>query len=291
MNTNRVFDEIANMAGDSASYANEGDYYGLDGLLHCGKCDEPKEMEIDVLDEKHVVHIPCSCEAKERADAEAEQDLYDQNEKAKRLRTSGFPDAQLRRWTFAADDGSNAWLSHVARRYVETFPERKKEGKGLLLYGPVGTGKTFMSACIANALIDQGEKCLVTNFSRLVSDLEDVKFEGRQKYLDRLNENALIVIDDLGAERNTEYMAEKVFDIVDARCRSGKPLIITTNLTARELTNASDVRKQRIYSRLLEMCYPVRVDGDDRRRAKAHNDHRDLKAKLEPAEAGAKEGR
>lgn len=276
MNTGSIIDEVLKLAELSESYAEEGDYYGPDGLLYCGKCNTPRqgiaEIDIPEMGKRKFLHS-CLCKCRiEVRDAELAKAADAEREaETSRRRAVGFPDAQLRRWTFAADDGSNAWLSMVAHKYVEKFEQLKKEGKGLLMYGPVGTGKTFMSACIANALIDKGYSCLVTNFSRIVSSLEEVKFNGQQKYLDKLNENSLIVIDDLGAERNTEYMAEKVFDIVDARSRSGKPLIVTTNLTGEEIKNAADIRKQRIYSRLLEMCYMVNVKGTDRRRAKASN--------------------
>ena len=168
----------------------------------------------------------------------------------------------------------------IAHNYVEHFVEMRERGKGLLLYGGVGTGKTFISACIANALIDKGYSCLVTNFSRLANTLNGMYAE-RQEYLDRLNRFSLLVIDDLSAERGTEYMDEIVHTVIDARCRSGKPLIATTNLSKEDFTRASDVRKQRIYSRLLEMCVPYEVKGVDRRREKLKADNEDIKKLLE----------
>ena len=94
-------------------------------------------------------------------------------------------------------------------------------------------------------------------------------FEGKQEYIDELNRFSLLVIDDLASERDTEYMNEMVIDIIDARYRSGKPLIVTTNLTAQELNNPKDIRKKRVYSRLLEMCVPLEVKGTDRRKNNA----------------------
>ena len=93
-------------------------------------------------------------------------------------------------------------------------------------------------------------------------------YEGKQNYLDSLNEFDLLVIDDLGIERNTEYVNELVYNIIDARYRSGKPMIITTNLKYSDLHNAEDTSKARIYSRIIEMCLPVLVGGEDRRKSK-----------------------
>ena len=106
---------------------------------------------------------------------------------------------------------------------------------------------------------------MMTNFSRLVNVINN-SFEGRQKYIDSLNEFDLLIIDDLAAERDTEFMAEQIMSIIDARYRAG---IVTTNLTAQELSGATDIRKQRVFSRLIEMCVPITVTGRDRRKAKA----------------------
>lgn len=154
----------------------------------------------------------------------------------------------------------------------------RKAGKGLLFYGGVGTGKTFAAACIANALIDQGKPCLVTNFARLVGTIGGM-YDGRQEYIDGLDRFELLVIDDLASERDTEYMGEIVHNVIDARYRSGKPLIVTTNLTLAELGNPTDVRRQRVYSRVLEMCFPVEVSGGDRRRER-FSDNTEEMAKL-----------
>ena len=89
-----------------------------------------------------------------------------------------------------------------------------------------------------------------------------------------------MVIDDLASERNTEYMDETVFNVIDARERNGKPLIITTNLTSRELKDASNIRKARVYSRLFDLCFPYEVKGTDRRRISLKEDYDELSTLL-----------
>jgi DNA replication protein DnaC len=128
----------------------------------------------------------------------------------------------------------------------------------------VGTGKTFAAACVANALIDKGYPALMTNFTR-ISNTVGGMFEGKQQYYDSLNRFPLLALDDLSAERKTEYMQEIVFNVVDSRYRAKLPLIVTTNLTWQELVNPKDVSYQRIFSRLLEMCVPVKFEGADKR--------------------------
>lgn len=274
MTFENFIDGVAKKAAENNAIQ-EGDYYGADGLLYCGKCNTPKQCIVDdwrFKGVKKTVYCACKCKIEQR-EAErierlkAEKILYIQ-----RLRRLGFPDEDMQKWTFDKDDGTNEKISAVARNYVRQFTEMKKRGKGLLLFGNVGTGKTFISSCIANALIDSGHACLVTNFARLVNTIQGM-FEGKQDYIDSLNKFDLLIIDDLASERDTEYMAEIVQNIIDSRYRAGLPLIITTNLTSDELKHPNEIRKQRIYSRLFEMCLPVEVTGADRRKQKLKDEY------------------
>lgn len=251
---------------------NEEDYVGEDGLLICGKCNTPKQVRFELFGQIKTPMCLCKCEAAKRDAEEAERKRQERQIHIARMRKTGFPDSEMQNWNFEADDGANEKISQIARNYVDNFKKMYDRGKGLLFYGTVGTGKTFYSACIVNALIDKGYPCMMTNFSRLVNTISGM-FEGKQDYIDGLNRFALLVIDDLAAERDTEYMNEIVQTIVDSRYRAGLPTIITTNLTAEEIKNPADIRKQRTYSRLLEMCIPVEVKGADRRRSKLINDY------------------
>jgi DNA replication protein DnaC len=279
METNLI--ETMTRKASQASHYEEGDYLNEDGLIMCGKCHTPKQCRfIATWDSKEKKpYTLCDC-ARARRDAE-EQARQAQNLRIEvnRLRKLGFPDSEMADWTFAHDDGTDPKTTSIAHKYVDNFTEMKKRGKGLLLYGPVGTGKTHAAACIANELINQGRPCLVTNFARITNTLQGM-FEGKQRYLDDFNRLDLLVIDDLAAERDTSYMNEMIFNIIDSRYRSGKPLIVTSNLTQTELTAPGSVDKERIYSRLLEMCVPIEVKGTDRRERKLRDDSADMKRLL-----------
>ena len=272
-NFSGAFDKIEMTAAQSIR-ASEGDYI-KDGLLHCGKCNTPKQTRVELFGQIRTPMCLCKCEQEKKAADEAEKEKQDALDKVKRLRKMGFPDSEMENWTFEKDDCSNDRISTMARKYVENFAEMKEKGKGLLLYGTVGTGKTFISACIANALIEKGHPCLVTNFARLTNTISGM-YEGKQDYIDGLDRFDLIVIDDLASERDTEFMGEIVQNIIDARYRTGKPLIVTTNLTSEELKHPAEIRKQRIYSRLFEMCVPVEVKGKDRRKEKLKQDYKSM---------------
>lgn len=264
-----INDAISGIAARAArQYARqEGDYTGEDGLLYCGKCHTQKQVRQQFLGEMKVLNCACKCSV-ERNKREAEE----QRKRARMqyldgMRRTGFPDAEMRKWTFRNDDGGNSKLIEIARKYVDNFSVMRSQGTGLLLYGNVGCGKSFAAACIANALIDLGTPCMMTNFSRIINQLQE-SFDGRQKYIDNLSRFDLLVIDDMAVERNSEYVWENIMNIVDSRYRSGLPLIVTTNLTIGELADPSDIRRQRVYSRLKEMCVPIEVTGADRRTSK-----------------------
>ena len=279
METNLI-ENMVRKASQNSHYE-EGDYINEDGLLMCGKCHTPKQCRFTATwdGKEKKPYTPCDCE-RERQDAKKRaQQAQTLRIEINRLRKLGFPDSEMANWTFANDDGSDPRTMSIARKYVDNFPEMKKRGKGLLLYGTVGTGKTYTAACIANELISQGRPCLVTNFARITNTLQGM-FEGKQRYLDDFNRLDLLVIDDLAAERDTSYMHEMIFNIIDSRYRSGKPLIVTSNLTKADLMASGSIDRQRIYSRLFEMCVPVEVQGTDRRAKKLRDDSADMKRLL-----------
>lgn len=272
MDITSTLDGIEQKAAESIK-ANEGDYYGDDGLLYCGKCHTKKQCRIEFFDKVRTPYCLCKCETERRDREDAERKRIEFEKRIKELRRIGFPDDEMQGWTFNADDRANEHITSVALKYVENFDTMRENGKGLLLFGTVGTGKTFTAACIANALIDKGYPCLVTNFARLINTISGM-YDGKQDYIDGLNRFALLVIDDLATEADTEYRNEIIFNVIDSRYRAGLPLIITTNLTAQELKNSADIKKQRIYSRLFERCLPLEVKGTDRRRDRLKDDYK-----------------
>ena len=272
MDISKVIDGIEQRARDSIK-AEQGDYYGDDGILYCHKCNTPKQCRITLFGEERTPPCLCKCEAEKREREEEERKRVEFEKRVKDLRRVGFPDDEMQKWTFNTDDRANEHITNVALKYVENFDVMRDNGKGLLLYGTVGPGKTFAAACIANALIDKGFPCLVTNFARLINTISGM-YDGKQEYIDGLNRFALLVIDDLASEADTEYRNEIIFNVIDSRYRAGLPMIITTNLTAQELKQSADIRKQRIYSRLFERCLPVEVAGSDRRRGQLKDDYK-----------------
>ena len=191
---------------------------------------------------------------------------FERMQRLNMLKSLCFEDHALYSWTFDKDNGKNPVMK-VARDYVDKWSDALSGNTGLVLWGDVGTGKTFFAACIANALVEQNVSVKMTNFSTILNDL--FTESDKNKYLNRLNDHSLLIIDDLGIERGTEYALEQVYNVIDTRYKSGKPLIITTNLTLDELKFPTDIPHKRIYDRVLGMCVPVMFNGVNFRKEEA----------------------
>lgn len=250
-------------------------HMGDDGLLYCNRCHTARQSRFELFGKVRTVNCLCQCMAAEKDREEAERKRREYMTKVMSNRAVGFPDKELLSCTFESDDGSSPVLTNAMKAYVDHFPEFRKGGKGLLLYGDVGTGKTFYAACIVNALIDKGYPCLMTNFSRLTNQIAGM-WDGKQEYIDSLRMFSLVAIDDLGVERDTEYMNENVTTIIDSLYRAKVPMIITSNYTPKQLTDAGEIRKKRVYDRMLERCHPVKVNGASRRKEMGRNEFAEM---------------
>lgn len=261
------------------------DYTGDDGLLYCGKCHTPKEAYFAAGKnflgrDRHPAE--CDCHRAERERREKEETEKKHSDEVERLKRSGFTDTAMREWTFGNDNG-NCPQIEKAHFYVEHWETMKSENIGYLLWGNVGTGKSYCAGCIANTLMEQEIPVRMTNFAMILNDLFNGA-EGRNDYISKLCAYPLLILDDFGMERGTEYGLEQVYNVVDSRYRSKKPLIVTTNLTLEHLQNPEDTAHARIYDRLLEMCVPVRFTGGNFRRITAQEKMERIKKLMEGGE-------
>lgn len=136
---------------------------------------------------------------------------------------------------------------NIAEHYINHWSEMAQCGQGLLYYGPMGTGKTQQVCWIAAALKQQ---VLAANVSELAQRLAANYGRNQTELLEQIGSCDLLVLDDLGTERG-EYLQSKVYLIIDARYRSRKPMLVTTNLTPSELAANESTLQGRICSRIL----------------------------------------
>lgn len=255
------------------------DYTGEDGLIYCGKCRTPKQryfpegMKTLGID-RH--RIDCDCEKAERMEREAAEQRRKHLDTVEELKRRCFSDRAMEKWNFENDNGQTPQMKY-AHRYVQKWEHVKENNMDYFLWGDPDCGKSYLAACIANGLIEKEISVRMTSFPIILNDL-GASFEGRNEYIERLCRFPLLIIDDLGTERGTEYALEHVYNVIDSRYRTRKPLIVTTNLTLEELKKPQDTAHARIYDRLFEMCAPIRFTGENLRRITAQKKLDRLKA-------------
>lgn len=259
----------------------EGDHIGEDGLVYCGKCGSRKQLRVKFGDKTHVVRCVCKCESKELEEKKRQEEYEEQMRRINRLKEASMMDKKYREVTFDKYEvrEENKKVFEMVKKYADRFQDMYKKNQGLLLYGPVGTGKSFTAACIGNYLLDNAKPVIMTSFVKILQDIWENDREA--EYITILNSASLLIVDDLGTERETDYALEKVYNIIDSRVRANKPMIITSNLELNDMMECEDIRKKRIYDRILECCYPMYVGGKSFRMMKAAQRFDEMKDFLE----------
>lgn len=181
-----------------------------------------------------------------------------------RLLSSSRMPAGLREKTFTNFVRTN-W-NELAYMLATKIAEGKTS-QGLLLAGPPGTGKTHLAAAIINARIEAGQNALFCTTPELLGDIRRVlrNEDETSELMELIKDAPLLVLDDLGAEKPSEWVTEQLFVLLNARLLRGKQTVITTNFDSAEklITRLGGIAGQRIVSRLVEMCQWVKLDGPD----------------------------
>ena len=240
--------------------------YMKDGHAYCKTCHERKDGEVkSLMDMKFIFKNNCKCD-RERLEKQKQRE---KEQEIERLKRSCF--ISMSQWAYTFDNykGETDKSYTIAKNYVKEYEQMKKENIGLLFCGTVGSGKTYLACCIANALIEEYMiRVKIRNFAQIINDLQKSGFDlDKNDYIESLTNVSVLILDDLGIERDTSYAKEQVYNIVNSRYLKQKPTIFTTNLPYEKIQNSDDgVEYERIYSRIIEMCIPVKVIGEDFRK-------------------------
>ena len=179
----------------------------------------------------------------------------------KKYKDISIIDQKFETSTFEKSDMMDKHMQ-VSKKFAENFVKKGSAPTGIMFFGSVGTGKTYASSCIANYLMDNLKTVLVMNLSRYINKLQREWAEAEKDVMSYVETCDLLVVDDFGVEKASEFVIEKTFGLIDTRYRTKKPMIITTNL------NMQDIEIKfgsRIADRIKEMCFPLPVIGISKR--------------------------
>ena len=150
-------------------------------------------------------------------------------------------------------------LEYITGEYLPNF---KNSNTNLLFYGNSGTGKTFLSWCIAKELLDRGYLVIYKTSAEIMSDLRNIVIENNSTLKDLLINCDLLIIDDLGAEQVTDFTNNELFNLINTKLLKNKKMLISTNLTLHQI---SKLYSDRLYSRLAGNFTNFTFYGDDLR--------------------------
>ena len=253
---------------------NAEDYLAEDGLWHCGKCGTAKQFRLPErflkMGMPEIVGCCCACQSAKEKRENAKQQLASVIRENKE--NADIPEHYLSA-DIAAVESSEA--QRIGRNYIKSF---EKLGRiGLLLYGDVGTGKTYLAACIANALLNQGVSVKWLTAMQIVERSCFYSESEYAEYTRSITAPDLLIIDDLGAERGTDFALERVHSLVDTRISANKPMIVTTNIDITDMGNCADLKKKRTFDRILPATFVFAMKGTSYRMKQAQKSYKTLK--------------
>ena len=211
-----MFEQIIDDASNQASKYLASDDYIKDNLIHCNNCNTPKQTVIKLMGQDKKVFCLCMCQSLKVEEEENRHKQIQQEYINKQKADSCFEDKSLKSKTFDATD-KNSKIYTLAFRYADNFDKMLKNNMGLIMHGERGTGKTHISACIANSVLNQSYSVYMTKLSVLMSKMQENYSENKLHLLNKINDVDLFILDDMGTERHTETAMELIFDIIDKR--------------------------------------------------------------------------
>ena len=156
------------------------------------------------------------------------------------------------------------------RGFVDDLDGRLEAGRGLWIFGDTGTGKTTLAMLVSKMALEAGHSVAIYSLPKLLAHIRRTydSEPGGDSYLaffERLTSVDLLHIDDLGAEKRSDWVLEQLYALINERYEAQRSVLVTTNLPHEELEEQIG---SRTVSRLSQICDEVPLFGDDRRYGK-----------------------
>lgn len=253
------------------------DEYIKDGRIYCKKCNTPRTSILNFAGVEKKVRCICKCQSEAY---EHEQELERKKrkiEKIKQLKVKSLMGKRYEHATFESCKMTSASFEKAfirCKKYCAAAEQCIKEGLGIYLYGDSGVGKTYLTACMCNALTNQLHQCLFTSFTEISKAIRatfNSRNETEESLIDKIVRVDVLFIDDLGTEilkRNGDdsWLQEKIYDIINKRYNNNKATIFSSNYTLDELENDRGMMKKTV-DRILEMSNAIiRIEGESLRK-------------------------
>ena len=213
------------------------------------------------------VPIACQCEIEMEEELKRQDEARAKQERLKRVLAMSnlgerFKDASFDSW---AHDPSTEGCFEAMKQYAEDF--NRETETGFCIYGKAGNGKSHLAAALVNRVIERGYTAVFIEVPDLFSQIKATySGEGSEDSILRsLSSCNLLVLDDAGAERPSEWVQEKFFQIINSRYKNRLPIVITTN--TKDMAGLEEIIGFRAYDRVLEMCKPLKNNGESYRRS------------------------
>ena len=255
---------ISEMAMNTLS---SNDDYEKDGLIYCGKCGTPKQIYIEQF--KRAMPTPCKCRKEEMQKEEELRERIKKQTKIRELRNASLLGERYKDALFENTETSHSadfkGIYDRCKRYCEIAEDILINGIGIYLYGTNGTGKSRLTACMGNELMDNGYTVLYTNFTEIARQM----LKG-DEFITQLSKVEFLFIDDFGTEKVAKgdedmWLQEKVFEVINKRYIDRKPIIFTANYSLKELIEDRGMAKRSV-DRIMEMCELMKLNGESYRK-------------------------
>lgn len=253
------------------STLNEEEEYIKDGDIYCKKCNSRRTC----FGFTRKVRCICKCQQEAMAKQEEKEKRKLRLKRIEKLKEASLLGERYKNVSFENTDVYNEKYELIFRRcqkYCEVAPQVLNRGVGIYLYGDTGVGKSHLTACMANKLMDNYYTVLFTNFSEISKKIRSTygkRGGGELEFMERLADIDFLFIDDFGTEKVTKedqdlWLQEKVFEVVNKRYNNNKPIIFTSNYSLKEIGADRGVAKKTL-DRIAESCEPMVLKGENYR--------------------------